>query len=411
VILLSAHRSRTVALTDQVFSGGSNFVASIMIARSLDATTFGTFSLTYAALTLVLALTRALIGTRLILAIAHDPLKSDRATSAAFTAVGLTAPLAVMVVMSSYLVLVVPGEGIRQKGLLVALVVAVGAPLVCLQDVLRFAAVAQGKPQAALSADVIWFLLMLLAIPSVAMHGMVWALAIWVGGCLLALGVLSLWLRPQINVPAALGVLRLRFGVSESTAAGVIAGSAASFIVISVSVQVLGPAAAGSLRGAGTLMGPMNVALAFVDLSLVGYLSRREGKADRQFCVRLALGLVAVIGAWGFVLLSMPSSWGVRLLGESWLGARSVLPWRVLEYVALGPLAAALLGLKVRGATTKLILVQTSFAILTAFLGCLGALTLRGTPGVAMFLAGAATGAAILAWGLFLFSQPRRALR
>jgi hypothetical protein len=54
------------------------------------------------------------------------------------------------------------------------------------------------------------------------------------------------------------------------------------------------------------------------------------------------------VAIWSAAVLLLPETIGRALLGETWLGTRSVLPWTCAEYLSMGVGAATMLWLRVR---------------------------------------------------------------
>jgi len=170
--------------------------------------------------------------------------------------------------------------------------------------------------------------------------------------------------------------------------------------------KVLDPASAGSLRGAATAMGPVNMLLAFVTLGLAPALVRRSRGNDLRFCASAGALLAVAALLWGAVLLFLPTSWGVSAFGQSWSGIRSVLPWTLSEYVCLCVAAAATLGLKVRAGTRALVRQRLVSSGVMVVAGSAWAFTFQSTRGVAAMLALSAAVLAGLAWTQLLRSVP-----
>ena len=110
-------------------------------------------------------------------------------TSSTLGALLLLAPL--LAVATGGIGLLLSNEG----DFLIALVVAVAAPLVCLQDLLRYTAVAVEKPVVALASDTVWAAVM--AVPALGLLRLsgVQVMAVWLAAAALALAVAAVPLR------------------------------------------------------------------------------------------------------------------------------------------------------------------------------------------------------------------------
>ncbi|HKG51395.1 MAG TPA: hypothetical protein VKB14_13225 [Actinomycetales bacterium] len=359
---LSSLRLRAHAVTglDQALSSASNVLAVVLVGRASSADEFGRFALAYAVLTVMVGLNRAYLANRISLSSSNE-----EARAATATATGGILSIAPAIVLLVWAIARVSGGA----GSLV-LIVALVAPVVCLQDLLRFGSVASHRPGVAVLSDGIWTAF--LAVP--LMLGMspkpAQAVAIWAVGAVVAalVGLARLGLRPR--VVEGWRALRHHDPVGRSLLFGRMATSAASLVAISASAAILGAAAAGSLRGASTLLGPLNVMFSLVPLTLTPVLIRRPRSGDLKACAAVALGLLSLVLVWGgALLLLLPPELGTKVLGSSWAGARSVLPFTVLEYCSMSCTASILLAARLRGNARGIALQQTVLAVVTVVLG------------------------------------------
>lgn len=386
--------SRGVPAADQVFSSLSNVLAVVLVAHILDADDFGRFSFSYAVVIAALGVSRAWFGTRLSLV--HDPADVlDEARRTTGTLV-LIAPLLACAVLAA-------GAAVGGGSGSALLVVALAAPVICLQDALRFAAVAADRPTAALVSDGLWALCLMALLPvSGTLTGDI-VLWMWFGAAVAAMLVLFLGLRVRPVLRGGWGRLRERHPTSASASAGAVVTMGASLVVIGVVSAVLSDSAAGSLRGASTILGPLNVVMAFVNLACTPTLVRRSRDGDLRYCVLIAMAMLAIVVAWGIVVLSLPTPWGEFILGDSWPGTREVLPFTLLEYCTLGVATAWALGLKVRAEAWMLWRQRAVLAVLTLVIGC-GAVLLGDVRAVSAALALASAVSMVVGWRDLLHS-------
>lgn len=390
---------RSATLFDQMLSSVSNVLAVVLVARVLQPDEFGRFALGYAALTLVLTLSRSYFGARISLA-------ADR-SSAQQTAVDAVAALGVLAPLLAGAVFVAAALAGGGQSLLLAAIVAVTTPIVCMQDALRFGAVSAGRPGGAVLSDGAWVLAMALPFVTGRDPSASQALALWLGAALLALlvALAATGLRPRLR--AGLAQLRRRDDVGESLTFGAVVTSAATLCVLLVVAAAISPAGAGSLRGAATAMGPVNVLLAFTALGLTPALVRRSRAGDLRFCAATAAVLAGLTSLWGAVLLLLPAAAGRAAFGPSWDGIRGVLPWTVAEYLGLCLAASAVLGLKVRRQSVQILRQRAAAAFITVVGGGLAAVVLGEVWAVAAALAVAATVSALVG-GRQLLHRPAR---
>jgi O-antigen/teichoic acid export membrane protein len=395
----TAWMGRSVTLADQVLSSVSNLLVVVLVARAVDPTTFGQFVLGYSVLTLTLGLSRAYFGSRVSLA--PDLQEARRLTGALVAGMLVLSPLVALAVLA------VSTLATNGQAPLICAVVAVATPIVCVQDVLRFGAAAGGRPAAALLSDGAWILVMAVPFALSLRLGAVGALILWAGASALALSVALIAFRERPRWRAGVRELRRRENVGASLTVGAVATMSATLLVLLVVSNTLGPAAAGSLRGASTAMGPVNVLLAFTALGITPMLVRRARHGDQRFCTAVAAVLVGLVLAWGALLLLLPERVGTAAFGSSWAGIRSVVTFTVVEYVFVAVGAAAFLGLKVRQRAGDLIRSRTLAAAVTVVAGAAAAGYVGDVVAVAAGLAVSALFMAATAWFLLLRDDSR----
>jgi O-antigen/teichoic acid export membrane protein len=327
---------RAAALGDQVLSGLSNFLAVAVVARGTDPEEFGHFAVAYAVLIALLTVARQLWGTRV--AMTATPAHALGETRRLLGAIAWAAPAgAVLLVLAS--VAVTGPAALPVIGIL-----ALALPVVAAQDLCRYAAIAAGRPLVAVASDGVWVLVVVAAYalrPTI-----VPALLFWLGGAFLALLVASVALRVAASMSQGWAALRRRHKTSEVNALSAVSFSIATYIALGLATLTVGSAAAGSLRGASTLMAPVNSLFAFVSLALLPVAYRTATSRLPRLVVRVALFLLGLSAAWGALLLVAPDMVGRLVLGDTWSGARSVLPFTVIEYLGLAVTLGVALGLQ-----------------------------------------------------------------
>jgi len=94
----------------------------------------------------------------------------------------------------------------------------------------------------------------------------------------------------------------------------------------------------GAVRGAGTLLGPLNLIATTVRSLLLPFLSRRDDVPGRQIgaASRVAVLQVAVLLPFLVALQFLPDDWGEQLLGDTWqLASLALLPLSIEAIFAL----------------------------------------------------------------------------
>jgi O-antigen/teichoic acid export membrane protein len=389
--MISMFKKSAIGLVDQGMSSLSNVLAVIMVAQSLSASAFGSFSVAYAVLIFFLTLSRSYFATQLTLT-ATPSVARDQARSA----------LGALLILAPALAASVGGFGFLLGGaadLSIIVVVGIAAPLVCLQDALRYAALAVEKPYIALASDTVWAVIMVVPSTRVVQLTGEQVMGVWLAAAALALVVAAALLRIRPDFAKGWRLLGAeRHVVGNSTMIGSAAVAIASVAIAAATAHFLGPTSAGSLRGASTAMGPLNVLLAFITFNLTSTLLRRQRSQDLAFCVRVALLVAVAVAVWSAVVLLLPDVVGRALLGESWPGARSVLPWTCAEYVFLGLGAATVLWLQVRYAARRLLQMRLIFAAVLGSFGICAAIFGSSAQSVAAAIACAVFVNATLSW-------------
>jgi hypothetical protein len=395
--MISMFKNGVVGLVDQGMSSLSNVLALIVVAQNLSASAFGSFSVAYAVLIFLLTLSRSYFGTQLTLTDTRV-VALDRARSVTGALILLAPALAVCVGAFGFLLA-------GQADPSIALVVAIAAPVVCFQDALRYAAVAIEKPYAALASDAVWVVIM--AIPALGVVRLAGSkvMFLWLAAAATALIVAAALLRIKPNLRNGWRLMRAeRHAVANSVMVGSAVLAAASLFIVIATTRSLGAASAGSLQGASTAMGPLNVLLTFVTLNLNATLLRRPRSRDLSFCVRVALLLAAAVTVWSVAILLLPDGTGRALLGDSWSGARIVLPWTCAEYLFRSIGTPTMLWLRVRFAARHLLRMRLIYAVLLASFGVSAAILGEWVQSVAAAMACAALLNAALCWFLVLRS-------
>jgi hypothetical protein len=157
-----------------------------------------------------------------------------------------------------------------------------------------------------------------------------------------------------------------------------------------------GLSAAGALRGAQVVLGPLNIlnmGLTAPAVTEAVRISRRSPRRMLHVVVALASALVLIAFAWGAVMYLIPSSIGHQLLKRSWDPAHSVVLPYAAVMAAAGSLTGATVGLRALAAAKR----SLNARLVT------GALSLACTT-VGAYVDNAAGAAAGLALGLWIGS-------
>ena len=385
-------------VADQGVSSISNFILGVVVARSLDAASFGAFGLAYVTFGLVISATRGLATDPLLVRFsgAETPAwrRAVAASSATATAAGVVSGIACIVVG-----LLLPPE---VGGGFIAL--GVGLPGLMLQDSLRFAFFSVGKPHKALVNDVVWTVLQFGVLAGLVLTDRATEVTCFLafgGTATLAagFGVLQCrilprprWIRAWVVEHKALGG---RYLVENISIAG------ARQIRMVTLGALAGLASVGEVRAAEILMGPFLVMLMGVSQLAVPEASHVLGRAPERlarFCFTLGLVAASAAAAWGVTIRALlPTGLGEMLLGQIWVPAAALLPPVMIGMFMGGFEIGAAAGVRALGAAPRSLAAQMFGASTYLVGGCLGAY-LDGARGSCWGVAIATTLATFVWW-------------
>jgi len=341
-------------VADQAVGSASNFALSLYVAREFGPRAFGAFSLAFITFTVILNASR---GT------ATDPLmvRYSGATGARWReATAAASATGIMVGAVAGLGCVVIGVLLPHPVGPAFIALGVFLPGLMLQDSVRFAFFATGRPRSALVNDVVWTVLLLIGL--IAVHkagnrgdttGVVLCLVAF-GGTASVAGIFGLYqarVFPSAGHIAAW--LREHRQLSFRYLLENVSASGAAQIRSSVLAAVAGIAAVGYMRGAEILMGPFLVVLSGVSQVSVPEASRvfhRNSQRLPHFCALLGGAQAVAAVAWGAVLLLvLPLGPGKLLLNEVWEPSSQLIVPVTLNVCAAGFLTAVTAGLRATG--------------------------------------------------------------
>jgi hypothetical protein len=169
-------------------------------------------------------------------------------------------------------------------------------------------------------------------------------------------------------------------------------------LVVTVVAMVCSPATVGSLRGASTLMSPINVGIAAVGLGAVAEITRRTRSHARRFMVLVSVGLACCSVLWGALVWLLPSEVGQFLLGPTWESARQVVPLSTAEFVGLSVWTGAISLLRATGRTRVSATMRGVYLVLAVVAAGSAAVLFGTATGVQAALAASAGALAVASW-------------
>jgi hypothetical protein len=388
---LALRRRTGWGLGDQAVSSITNALLAIIVARSVDASSFGAFGLAFSIYSIAVGVSRALCSQPLSIRYASAPPEPARAAVARSTGCALVLGVGIGALCA--------GSGLLIGGTTGGCLVALGATLpgLLLQDAWRYVFFTVARPAAALVNDAFWgvtqiaLLVVILYVGGPDVDGQVaWLLGAW-GAAAAASAALGAWQARTWPAPLAARRWLAEHRATAPFLAGEYLVNLGAFNAALAIIGALGwLSIVGAIRGAQVLLGPLRVFTQAAQSFGLSEVARRAagnpgGLLRDCALVSLALGGMPAVATGLYVL--MPDAWGRAMLGDTWSGAREVLVPVGGQLVATGILGGALLGLQTLGHARLSFAASLAQAPFTLVLGVGGALVVG--------LVGAATGFAL----------------
>jgi O-antigen/teichoic acid export membrane protein len=368
-----------------VLSRGTQLLLMVLVARQTDPTTFGAVSIALLAHGLLLGVVRAAIGEIVLLRCRADRSATrDEACRGMFLALLAGAAVALGLVAAAAVV----GGDVGYFLVLMAL----AAPLVYAQDLLRYVAYGAGRVDQAVLVDGVWFVVQVAVSAALLAAGeatptrliLTWVLGAGAAAVALALSR-RLWPRPV--------ALRRWWTEERARTSGFLADFLVSNGMWQGSLLLLGVvlplAEIGALRVANASVHPLANLLAGVRTLILAHLAGLRARPARAYRRAAQLGLVLAGAAalYGTCLVLLPDRWGSELFGETWAEAATLIGIVAAGEVLRLPTFAAIDLVKVLGAPGDLVRTR-----LTGGVGVVAGLLVGGIVAGAR---GAAMGAAV----------------
>jgi O-antigen/teichoic acid export membrane protein len=341
------------ALFDQVLSSGTQLLLIVLVARETDPTTFGAFSVALIAHGFLLGVMRAAVGEVVLMRC-----RSDRSATRREACRGLF--LALLAALVAGMGLAAAGGAIGGEVGHFLWLVAIAAPLVYWQDLLRYVAYGAGRVTDAVLTDGVWLAVQVVASAVLLVGGnatptglvVAWMLGAGVGGATLAL---YRRLRPRAVA------IRRWWTDERARASGFLADFLVSNGLWQGSFLLLGALLSldelGALRVAIVAVSPLANLLAGVRTLTLAHLAGLRSQPARA-CRRaeqLGLVLAAAAAMYGIGLVLLPDAWGSQLFGQTWAGAATLVGIVAAGEVLRLPTFAAIDLVKVLGAPFDLV--------------------------------------------------------
>jgi O-antigen/teichoic acid export membrane protein len=377
-------------LADQALSSLTNFALAVLVARAVSTSALGAFGLAFTTYTITLGATRALCQEPLTVRYSATPVREWRTGVAAAKGVALVlgAAAGVVCIAAAF------AFGGTLRGSL--LVLGIGMPGLIVQDTWRTAFFSRLRGRTAFGNDLVWALAQVVLVAAVLVAGtrsVPAFIAAWAGAAAFAalFGIVQSGFVPRPG--------RTRWWLSHHRDLGprylveFLARNAAQSGAMYTTAAFAGLAAAGALRGAQVVLGPLNVLNMGVTAPAVAEsvrIARRSPRRMKRAVELLAVALVLVFVTWGVVVYLLPASVGEALLKRSWHPAHDVIPAYTAVMAASGMLTAATVGLRAMAAAKRSLRSRLVTGVLAVAGGTVGAATYGAV--------GAATGLALGLW-------------
>ena len=367
---------------DQIISSLTNLSLSLVVARSVQAESFGAFSVAFIVFQVGVLVTRALVGQALSMRFSAREATVFRPAAAGATG----AALLIGLVVGGICVV----AGLVSDNLLghVLVVIGVGLPGLLLQDTWRMVFFAQLRPARAAANDFLWMVLQV-ALVAAALVLHVKHVTIFVGIWSATAAAAALFGFIQFSMAPTLrrswAYLRAQWDITRFLMAElvVVQGSYQGALLAIGAIGTLSDV--GALRGAMVLIGPVAILAVSITAFGIPELSRRRDlKHDGpKIAAVVSLGMMAASVGWISVFLALPDSAGHALLGASWSNARAVLVPSMIYQLGLCASDGPALVIYALGKTRESFRLHAVFSVLLV-VGALVGLELDGARGAAL---------------------------
>ncbi|GAB4012749.1 MATE family efflux transporter [Nocardioides ultimimeridianus] len=327
----TGRRMGVVAL-DQAVSGGSNVLASLIAARTLDPRDFGTFSLVFLVYGLVQAVSRSVVSNPVLVEPKEARARLHEVMGSSWLVGVGTALLTGLVGLA-----LVPVSSSTGWALCVF---AICVPLLTLQDVGRFVAIGLQRAGIALRLDVIWLVLLVgvvVVLQVAGISGVNAMVGAWAGSGAVA-GLYAVWVWRARGTRFSAAWLTATWHLSWRFAVTFGVTQVCLLAIAAIVRAMFGSATVGALLGAQLLMRPYTLLESALVAGTVAEVAHHRD--DMEFVSahtrRITVVAVAIAALNGAVMVLLPDAIGRQLLGATWASAKDYLPANGVLLVAIG---------------------------------------------------------------------------
>lgn len=401
------HRRILWSIADSAVSSASNVLLAFAVAHFATTLVFGFFSLSFSAYLLLLGQSRAASTDALLVrSVALAGLGRRSWSRAVVSATGASVIVGclgggVIAIVASVVEAASHHDGSAGHPFLIAFVMAMGLPVLFLQDAWRNVHFANRDPFLALLNDAVWttsFIFVLCILAAVHHLTPVGAELAWIGGAGLAaaFGCWQLDRIPKLRDGADWWIsnrrLTFRYAGDNLLSGGI--QQISTYLV----ALLAGVSAAGALRGVITLVGPFTTLLVGINTFLLPWFVTRWSSAEPRLA-RLGIrasALIAVLAcAAGIAMMALPSFVGRLMLGATWAEARPLLFASIIWTLGLAFVQGPSVAIRAMGLASHGLKVRVASSIFIVGGVSLGSV-LAGAAGAAWGMAIATCGGAVI---------------
>lgn len=365
-------------VVDQGVSSLTNFAAAVLVARAVSSRAFGAFSIALLVYMVVVSVARALVSQPLAIGVSARAEQHGEVAAAAGAAIFVGCVAGAATACGGVVIGGVVGGPLVVTGVLL--------PALVLQDTWRFALFTMGRPARAVVNDLVWagaLVLLIVLVLTTADDSVVLLTGAWAGSAAFAavVGVVQTRVLPAVG--GSIGYLRRHLALGWRFTGEALFSTGGTYATMLVIGPIAGAASVGAIRGGAALFGPFTVVALAVGSGGIAEGSRLLARAPHRVLPVLSAvsgAVVAIAVVWGATLLALPDDWGRALLGDTWPGARELVPPFTVGCAAGGVGTGALLGLRVVAAASDILRLAAFSACVSFAAGVVGA-ALWGAPG------------------------------
>ncbi len=333
------------SLVVNAFSSAGNFILTIAVATSTTAQQFGSLSI---------ALTIYLLVAGTLRAAVLESLARSSTTGNLLQGLGTSAWLPMLVALPAAIISMIHGAEL-------ALWVFIGLPGLVAYDYLRTSLVMRADDRLALIMESTWLLATVVAAGA---HRL---------GLLDVTSLVASWaLTPSLitfvvlSLTHNLRMLGHGFGqtryVSWPYATDSLMGAGSSQMAVLALGWVTGPFAVGAVRGAGTLLSPINIVSSAIRPVLLRQISTQSGWRTIH-TVRVAVAATVLLLPLALLVNLIPDPLGQRLLGATWPSAQLVLLPITFEVMLALISGVFFAGVRAKGHPISVLRIRTSLGM------------------------------------------------